>query len=92
MRAEVLYFEGCPTYRTTEMLLREVLAKEGIEANVYLVRVDTNEGPNGSGSLVAYPYDRPARRCFRSQSGTIGRWDAGRTSHPKGLRVGRRGR
>ena len=43
MRVEVLYVEGCPTYRTTETLLREVLAKEGIEAKVYLVQVDTNE-------------------------------------------------
>ena len=43
MRVEVLYFEGCPTYRTTETLLRDVLDKEGIEAMVDLVRVDTNE-------------------------------------------------
>jgi len=43
MRVEVLYFEGCPTYRTTETLLRDVLAEAGIEAVVDLVRVDTNE-------------------------------------------------
>jgi hypothetical protein len=43
MRVEVLYFEGCPTYQTTETLLREILVGEDIQAEVYLVRVDTKE-------------------------------------------------
>jgi hypothetical protein len=43
MRVEVLYFEGCPSYRRMETLLRDVLAEADIEAVVDFVRVDTNE-------------------------------------------------
>ena len=43
MRVEVLYFDGCPTYLETERTLREVLAEEGIEAEVELVAVNTDE-------------------------------------------------
>jgi hypothetical protein len=43
MRVEVLYFEGCPSYRTMETLLRDVLAEADIEAVVDFVRVDTNQ-------------------------------------------------
>jgi hypothetical protein len=30
MKIEVLYFDGCPTYKVAGKTLREVLAKEGI--------------------------------------------------------------
>jgi hypothetical protein len=43
MRVEVLYFDGCPTYLETERTLQEVLAEEGIEAEVELVAVNTDE-------------------------------------------------
>ena len=43
MRVEVLYFEGCPTYRTAEKTLRTVLAQEAAEAVVELVAVNTDE-------------------------------------------------
>ena len=43
MKVELLYFDGCPGYRTAENALREVLAEEGIEANVTLVAVNTDE-------------------------------------------------
>ena len=43
MKIEVLYFDGCPTYKVAEKTLREVLAKEGIEAEVELVAVNTAE-------------------------------------------------
>jgi hypothetical protein len=43
MRVEVLYFDGCPTYLETERTLRGVLAEEGIEAEVELVAVNTDE-------------------------------------------------
>jgi hypothetical protein len=43
MRVEVLYFDGCPTYRAAEETLRRVLAQEGAEAEVELVAVDTDE-------------------------------------------------
>ncbi len=43
MKVEVLYFEGCPTYEMATKTLRALLAEEGIEANVELVAVNTNE-------------------------------------------------
>ena len=42
MQVEVLYFDGCPTYRTAVETLREVLAEEGIEAGVELIPVNTD--------------------------------------------------
>ena len=41
MRIELLYFDGCPTYRNTEEALRRVLAEEGLEAEVELVAVNS---------------------------------------------------
>jgi hypothetical protein len=43
MKVEILYFEGCPTYLRAEETLRGVLAREGVEADVELVAVDTDE-------------------------------------------------
>jgi hypothetical protein len=43
MKVELLYFDGCPGYEPAEKTLIEVLADEGIEANVTLVAVNTNE-------------------------------------------------
>jgi hypothetical protein len=44
MRVELLYFVGCPTYRAAQETLAEVLSREGLEAKVELIAVDTNEG------------------------------------------------
>jgi hypothetical protein len=43
MKVEVLYFDGCPAYGAAEKTLREVLADEGIVAEVELVAVNTDE-------------------------------------------------
>jgi hypothetical protein len=43
MRVEVLYFDECPSYRTAEKMLRGVLAREDVEAEVELVAVNTDE-------------------------------------------------
>jgi hypothetical protein len=43
MNVEILYFDGCPTYRTAEKTLEEVLTEQGIEAQVELVAVNTDE-------------------------------------------------
>ena len=43
MRVEVLYFEGCPIYVAAEKAMREVLAEQGIEAEVELVAVNSEE-------------------------------------------------
>jgi hypothetical protein len=39
----LLYFDGCPTYETATKTLRAVLAEEGLEADVELVVVNTDE-------------------------------------------------
>jgi hypothetical protein len=36
-------WHGCPTYKTAEKTLREVLAEEGMDAQVKLVAVNTDE-------------------------------------------------
>jgi hypothetical protein len=43
MKVQILYFEGCPAYMAAEQMVRVVLAREGIEAEVDLVAVNTNE-------------------------------------------------
>ena len=43
MRLELLYYDGCPTYRNVEEDLRRVLAEEGVEAEVELVEVNSAE-------------------------------------------------
>jgi hypothetical protein len=40
---EILYFDGCPSYKETEETVRSILAEEGIEAEVELVPVNTHE-------------------------------------------------
>jgi hypothetical protein len=43
MKVEILYFDGCPTYRVTEKTLREVIAEEGMDADIQLVAVNTDD-------------------------------------------------
>ena len=43
MKVEVLYFEGCPAYQMAENLLWEVFAEEGIEAEIELVAVNSDD-------------------------------------------------
>ncbi len=44
MRVEVLYFDGCPTYRAAEETLRGMLAWVDVKAEVELVAVNSDEG------------------------------------------------
>jgi hypothetical protein len=43
MSIEILYYDGCPTYRAAEETVRGVLAEQGIEATVELVAVNTDD-------------------------------------------------
>jgi hypothetical protein len=43
MKVEVLYFDGCPTYETAARTLRAVLAEAGIETEVELVAINSDE-------------------------------------------------
>jgi len=42
MKVEVLYFDGCPTYKTATKTLRAVLAEEGLESDIELVAVNSD--------------------------------------------------
>lgn len=43
MRVDLLYFGGCPGYRAAEAAIRSVLSEEGIETEIAMVPVDTDE-------------------------------------------------
>jgi hypothetical protein len=43
MKVEVLYFDGCPTYETATKTLRAVLTGEGVEAEIELVAINSDE-------------------------------------------------
>ena len=43
MQMEILYFDGCPTYLEAEDTLRRILEEEGVDAEVDLVAVNTDE-------------------------------------------------
>ena len=42
-KVELLYFDGCPTYLEAEQNLRTVLDEEGVETDVSVVAVNTDE-------------------------------------------------
>jgi hypothetical protein len=44
MKVEILYFDGCPIYLKAEKTLREILEEQGVDAEVELVAVNTDEG------------------------------------------------
>jgi hypothetical protein len=43
MKVEVLYFDRCPTYEAATNTLQAVLAEEGVEAEVRLIAVSSDE-------------------------------------------------
>jgi hypothetical protein len=43
MKIELLYFDGCPTYKTAIKDLRELLKERGIEEEIKLIRVGSEE-------------------------------------------------
>jgi hypothetical protein len=43
VKVEILYFDGCPTYRAAQKALAEVLCEAGLGAEVELVAVNTDE-------------------------------------------------
>ena len=43
MEMEILYFDGCPTYKMAEKTLRKVIAEEGMDAEIRLVAVNSDE-------------------------------------------------
>jgi hypothetical protein len=42
-KVEILYFDGCPSYKEAEKTVRSILAEEDVEADVDLVSVNTDE-------------------------------------------------
>lgn len=43
MTVELLYFEGCPSYATLLTHLQEIIAREGVQSDVELRRIETDE-------------------------------------------------
>ena len=43
MKVGILYFDGCATYEAATKTLRAILAEEGLEAEVRLIAVDSDE-------------------------------------------------
>jgi hypothetical protein len=43
LKVEVLYFDGCPTYESAVKVLERALSEEGLEVEVELVSVETDE-------------------------------------------------
>lgn len=43
MKVEIVYFDGCPTHEAAEKTVRQVLSEQGIEAEVGLVAVNSDE-------------------------------------------------
>ena len=43
MKVEILYFDGCPSYRAAEEAVREALMARGIDGQAVLVAVDDDE-------------------------------------------------
>ena len=40
---ELLYFDGCPTYKPAQQALQQALLEEGIKSQIQLIVVSTNE-------------------------------------------------
>lgn len=51
MRVDMLYFGGCPNWREARKLVQEVLAQEGVKADVTEVEVPTPEEAERLGFL-----------------------------------------
>ncbi len=43
MNIELLYFDGCPTYSPAHEALKQALSEEGIDAQIQLLAVNTDE-------------------------------------------------
>ncbi len=43
MRVELLWWDGCPSYPETQADLREALAAEGIDAEIEMVEIESDE-------------------------------------------------
>ena len=43
MKIEILYFDGCPTYRPAQEALKQALSEEGIDVRIQLLAVNTDE-------------------------------------------------
>ena len=43
MKIELLYFDGCPTYKPAQQTLQQALSEEGIGVRIQLLAVNSNE-------------------------------------------------
>jgi hypothetical protein len=68
MDVELLYFDGCPTYKTALRDIQEVISREGLDVQIKLIRVESEEDAKrlrflGSPTIRVYGADiEPAAR------------------------------
>lgn len=43
MKVEILYYDGCPTYKTAVKTLQEILAEQSTETQLRTIAVNTDE-------------------------------------------------
>jgi hypothetical protein len=43
MKVEVLYFDGCPTYKTAVKMMQEIVAEQSTGAELKTIAVNTDE-------------------------------------------------
>lgn len=51
MLVELLWFDDCPNHLAAEVMLREVLAEEGVDASIVRVKVEDED----TGNRVCFP-------------------------------------
>ncbi len=74
MKVEVLYFGGCPSYVAAERTMREVLEERGMDAEVEMVAVETEEEA-GRLRFPGSPTNRVAGEDLFHASGAVERED-----------------
>ena len=76
MKVEVLYFNGCPTYETATKTLRAVLTEEGVEAEIKLVAINSDEEAQRLRFPGSPTVRVDGRDLFPCRSTKIGGWVA----------------
>ena len=87
MRIQLLYCEECPSHEQALARLRQILAEEGIETEVEVIRVETEEQARrlrfvGSPTILinGRDIDPPPPDAFYALTCRAYRWEDGRIS------------
>ncbi len=88
VKVELLYFDGCPTYRKAEQSLKNALSREGTRSEVELVAVNTDEEAGALGFPGSPTIRVDGRDLFPSSVGEREDWRPGCRVYatPEGLK------